>query len=449
MATTVVLALGTVGSAQEQSAFLPSAQTTPDGKPVPLDEYAKNTDCVRCHQVIGRQWQGSIHAVSLADPTFQALMKLGSQESKGLTDKLCIGCHSSPAVISGHSNPDEVIKLGPPASDGVSCVVCHSITGSHRTLPDQAPANASFVTDPKGAIIAARGERPCKVPGRKTVTNPLLTRSEFCANCHGVIHPLNGIVIERTYEEWRSSVYAAKGIQCQDCHMQPVEKAIETARKLVLVSNPGAVTEDSPKRDRVYTHAFIGGNTVITGALGAKDHASQAEQLLKNAASLELSLPKSAAAGQTVQLRVNVNNDTAGHNLPTSLVEVRQMWLDIEVTDASGKAVYRSGAVDEKGEIDSDAVMFHAVAVDAEGNPTVKPWAMTRFTYFHTVPPKGHTIERYAFSVPAGTKGPLTVKATLRYRSFPQSVANLLLGANAPTIPIVDMASAKQEVTVR
>lgn len=366
MATTVVLALGTVGSAQEQSAFLPSAQTTPDGKPVPLDEYAKNTDCVRCHQVIGRQWQGSIHAVSLADPTFQALMKLGSQESKGLTDKLCIGCHSSPAVISGHSNPDEVIKLGPPASDGVSCVVCHSITGSHRTLLDQAPANASFVTDPKGAIIAARGERPCKVPGRKTVTNPLLTRSEFCANCHGVIHPLNGFVIERTYEEWRSSVYAAKGIQCQDCHMQPVEKAIETARKLALVPNPGAVAEDSPKRDRVFTHAFIGGNTVITGTLGAKDHASQAEQLLKNAASLELSLPKSAAAGQTVQLRVNVNNDTAGHNLPTSLVEVRQMWLDIEVTDASGKAVYRSGAVDEKGEIDSDAVMFHAVAVDAE-----------------------------------------------------------------------------------
>ena len=124
------------------------------------------------------------------------------------------------------------------------------------------------------------------------------------------------------------------------------------------------------------------------------------------------------------------------------------MWLDVRVTDRSGKEVFRSGALAGDGAIDKDAFMFHAIAVDSKGNPTVLPWEMTRFTYFHTVPPKGYTLERYAFAVPADAKGPLNVKATLRYRVCPQAVANLLLGSGAPTIPIVDMTTAEKALPV-
>jgi len=308
------------------------------------------------------------------------------------------------------------------------------------------PANSSFVTDPKGAIVAPHAERPCKQPGRKTVASQLMRTSEFCANCHGVVHPLNGFVIERTYQEWRSSIYAAKGLQCQDCHMQSVKNVIQTARTLKRVANPGPVTETSPQHKHTYAHTFVGANAVVTTLLGAKEHAAMATKLLQSAASLELSLPETALPGQAVQLRVKVNNETAGHNLPTSLVEVRQMWLDIQVTDVAGNELFRSGAIAKNGDIDKDAVMFHAIAVDARGNPTVKPWEMTRFTYFHTVPPKGYTLERYAFLVPKSAKGPLTVKVVLRYRSFPQSVANLLLGSGAPTIPVIDMTSSQKTV---
>jgi len=441
-AVALVLLLAVEALGDEKSPFFPSAQTTPDGKTAAIEDYLKNADCIGCHKAIGEQWRGSMHANAMTDPVFLALYKLGSKETNGLTDKLCAGCHSSPAVISGHSAPDDVTKLGPPASEGVSCVVCHSIARSNRTSPDQSPGNASFVTDPKGPIVAPRALRPCQQEGRKTVKSNLMRKSEFCANCHGVVHPLNGFVIERTYEEWRASIYAAKGIQCQDCHMQPLEKAIQTARTLQRSPNPGRVAEKGLRRDHVYAHNFLGGNSVVTGLLGAKEHASMSEKLLKSAASLELSLPETAAPGQVVQLRVKVNNEIAGHNLPTSLVEVRQMWLDIQVRDASGDEVFRSGVVEKNGDIDKDAVIFHAIAVDAKGNPTVKPWEMTRFTYFHTVPPKGYKLERYAFLVPAGAKGPLKVKATLRYRVCPQSVANLLLGDGAPTIPIVDMTSA-------
>ncbi|MFV1965491.1 MAG: multiheme c-type cytochrome [Pirellulaceae bacterium] len=435
--------------AQEKRPFFPSNQTTPSGKTVPLEHYAKNSDCLRCHGEIGKQWKGSMHAGAIADPVFLALYRMGSEQTNGLTDKLCAGCHSSPAVISGHSAPDDVLKLGEPASEGVSCVVCHSVTGVNLPSPDQTPSNAGFVTDPGGPISAARALRTCALEGRDTVKIELLGKSEFCATCHGVVHPLNGFVIERTYDEWRTSIYAAKGIQCQDCHMQPLDKAIQTAKTLKRVPNPGRVTDTGPPRSHTYTHEFIGANAVVTGLMGNQEHSAMSEKLLQSAASIELSLAETPKKGRTVQLRVKVNNETAGHNLPTSLVEVRQMWLDVQVTDADGQELFRSGAIDENGDIDKDAVMYHGVAVDADGKPTVLPWAMERFVYFHTIPPKGYVLERYAFAVPRGAREPFAAKATLRYRSFPQSVANLLLGDGAPTVPVIDMTSAELKLKLR
>ena len=53
-----------------------------------------------------------------------------------------------------------------------------------------------------------------------------------------------------------------------------------------------------------------------------------------------------------------------------------------------------------------------------------------------------------AFLVPEGTEDPLAVDVKLRYRGYPQKVANLLLGDDAPILPIVDMTSAAAAIPV-
>ncbi|MCP4784845.1 MAG: cytochrome C [Fuerstiella sp.] len=428
--------------------FFPSAQATQNSETASLDHYASNADCLRCHERIGEEWKGSMHAAAFHDPIFRALYRKGSQETDGLTDRLCMGCHSSPLVVSGHGAPEGLDQFGPPVDEGVSCVVCHSISGSNLASPDALPANASFVTDPQGPIRGPYAERRCLQRGRATVPNEVMTRSEFCANCHGIVHPVNGFVIERTYEEWRDSIYAKKGIQCQDCHMQPVERAIQTARTLQRVRNPGRATPRSPLREHISSHRFVGANAAVTRLLGADEHAAMAEKLLKSAASLELILRTPFTPGKMADFDVRVTNETAGHNLPTSLVEVRQMWLDVVALDADGNEVFRSGAVDKQGNIDSDAVMFHAVAADADGNPTIKPWEMTQFLSTHTIPPRGSLLEHYTFAVPADLTWPVKIHATLRYRSYSQELARLLLGHDTPVVPIVDMTSIEKTLEV-
>jgi len=219
------------------------------------------------------------------------------------------------------------------------------------------------------------------------------------------------------------------------------------AKTMKKPQNPGQPSTVGPKRDNMFTHEFVGANFTVPALLGAKGHAGMAEKRLKSAAELELIAPKNTKAGSMVTLGIKVTNVGAGHNLPTSLTEVRQLWLDVKVTDAGGKQIFRSGEVNEKGDLGQEARIFCAYAVDKDGKHTVKPWEIVRFEYVKTIPPKGSSLEAYSFLVPADARLPLDIKAVLRYRSYPQSVANLLLGKDAPVLPIVDMAekSAKME----
>jgi hypothetical protein len=100
----------------------------------------------------------------------------------------------------------------------------------------------------------------------------------------------------------------------------------------------------------------------------------------------------------------------------------------------------RSGAIDDHGAIDSEANIFGAVAVDKDGNETYKPWAISHFSKVRVIPPKGSDTSTFTFLVPGKLKkGELSIKAVLRYRSFSQHLADLLLGEGKIQVPVVDM----------
>ncbi len=428
--------------------FFPSLLNTVDGKPVKPDAFESSEICMGCHPDIYKQWKGSMHSSSFIDPVFQALWKLGEQETKGFTRQLCGGCHSVAGVVSndivfkdGEFHASDIVK------EGVQCDVCHTVKeSSFLETPTYEPQNASLIVDP--GDVKRGPYKDSESQYHDTAYSELHTKSEFCANCHQVFHPVTNFHIERTYDEWKYSIYAQNDIQCQDCHMMPIEKAVETAKTLKRPVNPGQPCITGPQRENMFTHEFVGGNFTVPALLGYKKHAAIAEQRLKSAAELNLQAPAAGTPGDMVTVAVKVTNVAAGHNLPTSLTEVRQMWLDVRVTDASGKELLRSGNLDKAHNIINDARIFNAYALDKDGQHTMKPWEIARFEYNKTIPPKGSATEKFSFVIPKKTVGPITVQTTLRYRSYPQSLANLLLGEGAPVLPIVDMAAKTTTIKV-
>ena len=421
---------------EKERPFYPSMMTVKDGRQLKSSDFTDPEECGGCHSEIYEQWNGSMHSNAFVDPVFRALWQIGNKETGGLTEKLCSSCHTAIGVSSM-----EVGFSGGVVSDiakkGVQCDVCHSITATnYDTTHADEPHNATFVLDP-GDV--KRGPfKDAESDFHETEYSELHTKSEFCANCHHVFHPLSNFPIERTYDEWKYSEYAAAGVQCQDCHMVPVALLAKTAAEMKPQKNPGTAVDGGPMREHIYTHEFVGGNFTVTALLGADKHADIAKQRLKLAAKVEVTTPGITKGFGTVN--VKVTNIAAGHNLPTSLTEVRQMWLDVTVKDKeSGKVLFSTGKIDKDGNIEPDSVIFNATAVDKDGHHTAKPWEIVRFDYNKTIPPKGYALEKFSFPVPDGVKE-VTVETKLRYRSFSQALANLLLGKDAPpVVPVVDM----------
>ncbi len=446
----IILLSCSVSALAEQPAFpfFPSQVRTESGKPIEHQAYESPEICAGCHTGIHSQWKGSMHAAAFIDPVFQALWKIGEKETNGLTRNLCGGCHGAVGVMANEITfKDGAFHAPDIAKQGVHCDLCHTITASSfADTPNYEPGNASFVASP--GPVKRGPHADAKSPYHDTAYSKLHTSSLFCANCHQVFHPVNKFHIERTYDEWKYSIYAQNDIQCQDCHMMPVDKAAETARTLKKQRNPGKSAAMGPQRDNIFSHEFIGANFTVTELLGNKKHAELARQRLQSAAELSIEAPANVAPGSMGKITVKVINVGAGHNLPTSLTEVRQMWLDVQVTDASGREIHRSGNLDAKGDIVNDPRIFNAHALDKDGKDTVRPWEMAKFKYNKTIPPKGSATENFFFLVPPGALGSLKAQVTLRYRSYPQALANMLLGEKSFELPVCDMAATTATIAI-
>jgi len=429
--------------------FFPSQVRTATGQPIKHTDYESPEICAGCHTDIHKQWKGSMHGAAFIDPIFQALWKMGEKETKGLTNNLCGGCHGAVGVMSNELTfKDGEFHAPDIAKEGVHCDLCHTITSSSfADTPNYEPGNASFISAP--GEVKRGPHADSESPYHETAFSELHTSSLFCANCHQVFHPINNFHIERTYDEWKYSVYAQNNIQCQDCHMMPVDQAIEAARTLKKQKNPGKSTFMGPDRDTIRTHEFVGANFTVPELLGNKEHGQIARKRLQSAAELAINAPAHVKKGELANIAVTVKNIGAGHNLPTSLSEVRQMWLDVQILDSTGKEIFRSGNLDKEGNITGDPRIFNAHALDKDGKDTYKPWEIAKFQYNKTIPPKGSATEKFYFLIPDDAKGDLTINTVLRYRSYPQDLANLLLGEKAFELPICDMVKKETKIKLK
>ena len=441
--------------------FFPSYMTVKveSHKKITPESWTDPKVCAQCHPRQYRGWKGSMHSDAFKDPIFQALWAMAEKQTGGKMRNHCGGCHSPTGTALGTIKFDT--KMGkhggftadPISEQGISCDVCHTISGSNfQKTATLEHGNTSIVMSP--GKVKRSSLKNAKSPFHETKYSEHHASSRFCGNCHNIFHPYNNFPVERTYDEWKYSIYAQNNIQCMDCHMVPVETALRVAdqlkppRDLNKTTISGFAGVMGPYRKVVHDHAFVGGNAVVTAALSGKKNYNhdQAIKRLHTVASLKLYVIKKK--GPLYKLKVKVTNDRAGHNLPTSLTEVRQIWLEVVATDDKGVELMRSGTMKKDRSLPEDTVIFNAHAVDKNGKHTAMPWEITRFTEVNTIPPKGHKYGKYAFNVPVGAKS-VTVTAKLHYRSFSQALADQLLGEGKLEVPSVEMRSISKTYQVK
>uniref|UniRef100_UPI00384C8572 cytochrome c family protein n=1 Tax=Geomonas agri TaxID=2873702 RepID=UPI00384C8572 len=419
--------------------------------------------CQGCHEKQYKEWSGSVHQLAFQDPVYQGELNKAVKAVGHEISRQCEGCHSPAGMVTGEIKGPGNAGLSEMALAGVSCDICHSVSAvTHWQTPSHEPENGSFILTPgaetkDGPRFVKRGpftpSAECGGGFHDCATSPLHLRADLCASCHQVYHYDAHFPLEATYLEWKHGPYAQRDILCQDCHM------VDTATFMAAADRFA-----KPQRQD-YRHYFNGANYLLSylaaGAATKAGNTDQAKLLmkqytmavdrLKSAAAVEI-MP-SYAKGELTELRVRVKNLRAGHNLPTSLTNVRQMWLEIKAKDDAGRLLLSSGQASADGSLPADARLFNSDGMGDNFHFAVDPWVVTSFSRHDTIPPKGYKDVHYGVPPLKGAKK-LNVEVKLRYRQADQKVAEALLKAvpkdidlekiygikAVPPLPVVDMA---------
>jgi hypothetical protein len=420
--------------------------------------------CGGCHPKQYEEWTGSVHSLALQEPLYQGELNKAYKAVGHEVARQCEGCHSAAGMVTGEIKKPGIADLSPMALAGVSCDICHSISGTtHWLTPSHEPENGSFILTPgmdstDGAKLIKRGPfKPsdnCGMGFHDCVESSLHLQADLCAGCHQVYHYEDHFPFESTYLEWKHGAYAQKEILCQDCHMVDFAtflRASDDFRK--------------PQRSE-YRHNFNGANYLLSYlASGAakkagdekkaslmKEEYEMAVKRLQSAADIDLS--PIYRDGRLVEIRVRVKNVRAGHNLPTSLTNIRQMWLEITAKDDKGNVLMTSGSLDAQGHLVENTRMLNSDGMGKDFHFAIDPWVVTSFSRHDTIPPRGYRDVYYGISAPQGVATIMT-EAKLRYRQADQGVAEALLGAvpesinlkeiygltKVPLLPVVNMVT--------
>lgn len=419
--------------------------------------------CAGCHEQQYKEWKGSLHSMAFQDPVYQGELNKAVKAVGHEISRQCEGCHSPVGVVTGEIKKPGLEGLSSIAMAGVSCDVCHSISGvTHWQTPSHEPENGSFIMNPGvdspgGQTLIKRGPNPvtsdCGGGFHSCEQSTLHAQADLCASCHQVYHYEAHFPIESTYLEWKHGPYSQNNIGCQDCHM------VDTA-----TFKRSADQMKKPER-KEYHHYFNGANYLLyyLGSAAARKAGNEDEakalmkqydmavERLKSAAQMEI-FPV-YRNGRLVEAKVKVSNVRAGHNLPTSLTNVRQMWLEVTAKDDKGTVLFSTGVIGPDGALPADARTFVSDGMGKDYHFAIDPWKVTAFSRHETIPPKGYKEVYYGLGLPDGMKN-VTIEAKLRYRQADQKVAEALLGAvpkdmnleqiygikSVPPLPVVDMA---------
>ena len=343
--------------------------------------------CGGCHDRYYSEWQKSLHAQAQVDRLYLAEYEQASKDTEGLTDPFCTKCHSPISYMAG-----EIPVTSELGMKGISCDFCHTVSASTGI------GNGAFENSP-GKNKRGPLKDPIAGGYHESAYSELHTKADFCAMCHVVDHPVNGLPIMTTYQEWKQGPYSAEGIACQHCMMVPTK---------------GKAAITGAERDQVFGHIFLGGHH---------------EYNLKRAAKLTLEVASPITTGKNITVQANVTNSGCGHALPTGVVEVRELWLEVTAKDSSGKPLFQ-------GKQD-----YRPVFVD-ENNKDVGPlfWRAAKILGDNRIAPRETRTETFNFNIPPDAALPIIVDARLLYRLAPQEVADK---AGLGTLAVTVMAQAE------
>lgn len=461
----------------------PSETKILGGQLVQEEVLGGSEECGSCHQGIFKQWLSSAHRKAAMDPAYEKLVARVVERSGMEAARYCDGCHGPRALLAGmltpkgsHSGMDGTAAN----NEGVSCVGCHAIrralhtkgVASYEFSPPH-PYLFEYSDSSIGNFINHRLIRMRPELHRRNFSAARIESPEFCATCHvqfmdEEINQWGWVKMQDEYTGWLNSPYSGRS---QTGFTEPVVTSCNGCHMTALASLDPSASTHGLVRD----HAFAAANTFIPTVTRDPDHLeavrrflstnkmrltidlvdnpaiAQAPSYVDESLRTETILPDYYYLGQKVKANILVTNTGVGHDFPGGTIDINEAWVAFQITDAAGRKIQESGALDAAGHVDSKALFYRSVPVDREGKHLWKHdlFKMTGEHYRNIIPAGKTDVVPLEFEVPYWAVSPLTISVQLNYRKLTQRYTTWITGDPKLRLPVVVMAQDAITLPVR
>jgi hypothetical protein len=486
--------------------FAPSLARTDTGGAFDERSLSGSASCgtAGCHSQILEEWKPSAHRYAAMDTVFQGIQNVMAKQNGPESTRYCGGCHDPISLFSGAKNLFAENLTGLPGyQEGISCLSCHAIRetdlkgNANYTMTQPQPYLWQWQT--KGLGRVARDFLIRTYPAEHAkLSKRMFKKPQYCAACHKQfidqeVNRVGWVQLQNQYDNWAASHWNHKGdarktVECRECHMPLVD------------STDPAAGDDSdynrqPNDHKHRSHRFIASNELMPKTLkleGWQDQVKLTEQWLQGKqevpeiadkwahgpiVKVALDVPPTVEPGEPIPVRVIMASNKVGHDYPTGPLDLIQSWLEVRVTDETGKEVFSSGTRDVKNFLTPGTFLFKAEPVDQNGNLIDRHnlWEMVGVRFRRSLFPGYSDTVQFAIpctgSLAEGARptpehgqtnvvqvsspaksGNFEITAILEYRKVDQFLLNYLFGENTElTSPVseIDRATARVKVKTK
>ncbi len=284
--------------------------------------------CKTCHPEQYQEWSGSMHAYAAEDPVFLAMNTRGQRETGGELGDFCVNCHAPMAVREGATTDGLNLDQVPKHLKGVTCYFCHNINqidGDHNAMVSLANDSTMFgsIADP-----VDNNAHSSKYSGLHDRHD--LQSARLCGACHDIVTP-KGVHLERTFKEWKDSLYAHDTPQerqtCGNCHMQGRDGLAAMAEGVAL--------------RRIHDHSMVGVDVALTDFPEQGLQQQKIQKVLDTTLVLQLCVARVAGG---IEVTVDLENLAAGHAFPSGATQDRRAWIEV-IAYLGPNKIFSSGEV--------------------------------------------------------------------------------------------------------
>lgn len=406
-----------------------------------------------CHETILRQWAGSPHRFAAANRLYGAAVAELVAQERWSGVRFCASCHDPAAVLSGTVEQAYADGAPGPESEGVGCVVCHSIRKVHGRPPSNGAMDLDLVPPYPGGAgrLAERIRLDSRGHHLAYASNPGISTSSICKACHRVQVGREGELVLK-YTDPPVAGEGRDDERCADCHLAPSE-GVEHSHAMAGIGLDLAVyaLADDEGLERVQEHV-----RAVRAQVGTLPYVpidgpewSRPDTGLREPPEhlLDLSVEPSmdSETGEIV-LAVTTHSTARGHSFPSGPWDLQQVWLELRVTDAAGRVIHHRGGLDEQDRIEGEPLRLGALLMAADGHPIerheiLRTWSIARK---RVLAAQGEPIEdEIRLAPPEGSSPPYDVRMRWLFRRAGRDFAVWALDVERTPIPAWELVGTR------